>query len=59
MKRIEFKATTQHKTSGNVSEEIIPVHARDLNSGFRKAAKLATRQREWEIVSVAFWQVTS
>jgi hypothetical protein len=62
MKRIEYSAIFQHQKTGNVSEEIIRVFAKDINSGFRKATAKALKRPAidgWEIASLAFSQVTS
>jgi hypothetical protein len=60
VKRIEYKATFQHRDTGHVYETVIATYARDINTGFRKATALALKELgRWEICSVQFWQVTS
>jgi hypothetical protein len=54
MKTIEFKVTF-----GDGNEYIVSVQARDINSGFRKAAAEALRNisPDYDIHSVEFWMV--
>ncbi len=56
MKRIQYRVTYAHGGEG-----IINVHARSINSGFLKAARIALRglPEGWEISSLEFWMVTS
>jgi hypothetical protein len=56
MKRIEYRVTYNEHGS-----QYLIVHARGINSGFRKAVALALRDLPsgWEIVRVEFWMVTS
>ena len=56
MKTIEYKATYNEG-----DEEIIRVQARDINSGFPKAVRIALQPlgngRRREIASVQFWMI--
>lgn len=62
MKTIEYRVTY---AEGHT--DIVRVQARDINSGFTKAVKLARREttprrpgdRRWEIAIIEFWTVTS
>ena len=59
MKTIMFTAVFQ-SASGHVSEHLIEVRARDINSGFRKATERALRKEpggRWEIHSLTFSEV--
>ena len=66
MKTIEYRAIYSGiviggRTSHAPSEEVIHVEARDINSGFVKALKIARQPlgsgAEREIVSLQFWAV--
>lgn len=57
MRTMKFKSVWQ-SAGGITYSDVIEVQARNVNSGFRKAAKLATEGLPMyaEVVSLTFWQ---